>query len=109
MLEGVKAKRRELNNRVADLIGDQSKGAEIISISKRLEVLRPRLNAFDTITQKIVNGERVDFLSEQDLGKIQYREQSLLDALIDSLSYINSLYDQVLADSDQLIMESLQK
>jgi hypothetical protein len=105
LLAGVNAKRRELNRRVTDLIGDQTKGQEIISINKRLEALRPRLSAFDTITRKIIDGERVDFLSEQDLGKVQYREQSLLDALIDSLSYINSLYDQVLSDSDHLIME----
>ena len=78
---------------------------EIMAVSKKMEVIRPKLEAYSEITQKIVNGQRVDFLSDNDLATIEYRQQTLLDALIDSLSYINSLLDQPLAITDKLLME----
>lgn len=105
LLEGAKAKRREIARRMADMISDP-KNAEIIqNASKPMEKLRPKLDEYDMITEKIVAGEAVDFLSKGDMGKLEYRQQTLLDALIDSLSYINSLFDQVLVQTDTLLIK----
>ena len=109
LLEGAKAKRREIARRMADLIQDPSKAQLIKEISEPMEKLRPKLDQFENITGKIVNGESVDFLSPGDLGKLQYRQQTMLDAVIDSLSYINSLFDQVLTKSDLDLMKTESK
>ncbi len=106
LLEGAKAKRREIARRMADLIKDPSKAQLIKEISEPMEKLRPKLDRFESITGKIVSGESVDFLSPGDLGKLQYRQQTMLDAVIDSLSYINSLFDQVLTKSDLDLMKA---
>ena len=106
LLEGAKAKRREIARRMADLIKDPSKAQLIKEISEPMEKLRPKLDRFENITNKIVSGESVEFLSPGDLGKLQYRQQTMLDAVIDSLSYINSLFDQVLTKSDLDLMKA---
>lgn len=105
LMAGAMAKRQEIARRSADMIKDPKYADVIKSSSSKMETIRPKTDRLDGITQKIINGERVDFLSPEDLGKIQYRQQTLLDALIDSLSYLNSQLDQVLGETDKVLME----
>lgn len=105
LLAGAKAKRREIARRNKAMIEDTKYGELIRSTSEKMDIIRPRMERLDSLTQKIVAGERVDFLSDEDMGKIQYRQQTLLDAMIDSLSHLNSQIDVVLSETDVLVME----
>lgn len=105
LLAGAQAKRGEIARRMADMIKNPKYTETIMAVSKDMERVRPKVDRFDDITKKIVAGERVDFLSDNDLATIEYRQQTLLDALIDSLSYLNSELDQSLGLTDELLMQ----
>ncbi|MDX1684358.1 MAG: hypothetical protein R3275_03925 [Saprospiraceae bacterium] len=105
LMAGAQAKRREIARRNADFIKKPQYADLIKFSSEKMEVIRPKMDRYDSITNKIITGERVDFLSDRDMGKIEYRQQSLLDALIDSLSYLNSQLDQVLNETDTILIK----
>lgn len=109
LLAGAKAKNRELNRRMTDMMKNQGNGQDILAIGEPLNKLKPMLVRMDSLTTLVEQGKDVDFLSDRDMGKIEHREQNMLDALIDSLSYMNSLFDRILSESDKKLMEELQK
>lgn len=109
LLAGAQAKMRELNRRMTEMMQKKANGADILAIGKPLDEIRPMAARMDSFTRRAEQGLESDFLSDRDLGKIEGREQKELDALIDSLSYLNSIIDIVLLESDKKIMEQMKK
>ena len=106
MLAGAKGKQTIINQYMTDLMKGQANGQDLLSIGKPMERIRPMMNRLDSITRLVESGQEVQFLSDRDLGKIEGRQQTQLDALIDSLSYLNSLLDLVLRETDEILMRN---
>jgi hypothetical protein len=106
MLAGAKGKQTIINQYMTDLLKGQANGQDLLAIGKPMERIRPMIRRLDSITTLVESGQQVQFLSDRDLGKIELRQQTQLDALIDSLSYLNSLLDLVLRETDEILMRN---
>lgn len=106
LLAGAQAKSKELNKRMTEMI-KENKGREILEIGEPLTALRPMMTRMDSLTQRLVEGKEIDFLSDRDRGKIERRQQTNLDALIDSLNHMNNLLDLILRKSDERLMQEM--
>jgi len=106
LLAGAQAKSKELNKRMTVMM-EENKGRELLEIGEPLTALRPMMTRMDSLTKRLVDGKEISFLSDRDLGKIERRQQTMLDALIDSLNHMNNLLDLILRESDKKIMKEL--
>ena len=96
MMNNIQAKRTVINQILTAEIKSGGTPQNVLDLGKPMEKIRPMIDRYATIVGDMKEGKSVSFLSQNDLDKLKYRGLSEAEALIDSLTYINSLLDQVL-------------